>query len=122
MTDTSTERVSSLPQQCNGSVCPRCGTARVHRAHRRGIIERILASMGATIRRCHACNVRFARLAKSTIYVEDGQRVLQRLGLIALMLVGSILVLGFLSWIMNKQAAYPYPEGQRIPASVRVSV
>jgi hypothetical protein len=118
----SIERASSLQQQSHGSVCPRCGTARVHRSHRRGVIERVLASTGATIRRCHACNVRFARLAKSTIYVEDGQRVLRRIGLIALMLVGSILVLGFLSWIMKKQAAYPYPEGLRNPASVRVSV
>src|SRR5258708_24414106 len=35
--------------------CPKCGSVRVHRSRRRGPLERVLASLGAAICRCHDC-------------------------------------------------------------------
>jgi predicted RNA-binding Zn-ribbon protein involved in translation (DUF1610 family) len=38
--------------------CPRCGSDRVHRSHRRNVFERLLASAGAQINRCQDCRMR----------------------------------------------------------------
>ncbi len=100
-----------------GACCPKCAAPRVHRSHRRGPAERALALLGAKIHRCHACNVRFARLASSTIYMDDAQRALRRLGLIALMLAGALLVLVFMSWMIGRQAAFSPSEGRLPPPS-----
>ena len=35
--------------------CPKCGSVRVHRSRCRGPIERVLESLGGSIRRCHDC-------------------------------------------------------------------
>jgi hypothetical protein len=56
------------------------------------------------VRRCHACNVRFARLFRSTVYIDDARRVLRRAAILFLTLAGAALVLLML-WRMNKQAA-----------------
>ena len=68
--------------------------------------ERLLAIVGARIRRCHACNVRFALLFNSVIYIDDGRRALRRVALLLLlMLAGAALVILVMLWFMNKQAA-----------------
>jgi hypothetical protein len=88
-----------------GSICPSCGAPGVHRSHRKGFTERLLALVGARVRRCHACNVRFARLFSSTVYIDDARRVLRRVSLVFLMLAGAALVLIIMLWLMHKQAA-----------------
>jgi len=87
-----------------GSICPNCGAPSVHRSHRKGLTERLLCLTGARVRRCHACNVRFARLFRSTVYIDDARRVLRRAAILFLTLAGAALVLLML-WRMNKQAA-----------------
>jgi len=94
-----------------GSPCPNCGSASVHRSHRKGLTERLLALVGARIRRCHACNVRFARLIKSAVYIDDARRVLRRAALLLLMIAGAALILALMLWLMNKQAAIGPSEG-----------
>ena len=89
----------------HGSICPNCGTPGVHRSHRKGLTERLLSLAGARVRRCHACNVRFARLFSSTVYIDDARRALRRAAILFLMLAGAALVLLVMLWLMNKQAA-----------------
>ncbi|MEO8097069.1 MAG: hypothetical protein ABI811_05165 [Acidobacteriota bacterium] len=41
-------------------LCPRCRSPRIHRSHRRTFLDRVLAGLGAEIRRCHDCRFRRA--------------------------------------------------------------
>jgi hypothetical protein len=61
--------------------------------------------VGARIRRCHACNARFARLFNSAVYIDDAHRALLRAAILLLMLVGLALVVIVMLWFMKKQAA-----------------
>jgi hypothetical protein len=106
------------PARHPGSFCPRCGTPTVHRSHRKGLTEHLLALVGARVRRCHACNTRFARLFTSTVYIEDARRVLRRAAILFLMLAGAALVLAVILWFMNKQAAIGPSDG-RLPIPAR---
>ena len=96
---------AARPSRHAGSPCPHCGAPSVHRSHRKGLTERLLAVVGARIRRCHSCNVRFARFFNSAIYVDDARRALHRMALIFLMLAGMACVIVLMLWLMNKQAA-----------------
>lgn len=51
--------------------------------------------------RCHACNVRFARLFRSVVHIDNARRAATLL----LMLAGAVLVPLVMLWLMNKQAA-----------------
>ncbi len=93
------------PSRHEGSPCPNCGALSVHRSHRRGITERLLAVVGARIRRCHSCNARFARLFNSAVYIDDARRALLRLAVFLLMVAGAALVILVMLWFMKKQAA-----------------
>jgi len=88
-----------------GSPCPSCGALNVHRSHRRGMTESLLAIVGAKIRRCHVCNVRFARFFNSAVYIGDARRALLRIALLLLMLAGAAVVILVMLWFMKKQAA-----------------
>jgi ssDNA-binding Zn-finger/Zn-ribbon topoisomerase 1 len=76
-----------------GAVCPKCGALRVHRSHRKGFAERALA-VAATggIRRCHACEARFALFGNSIIYVEDARRVMRMFARAAVLVASAGLV------------------------------
>ena len=65
----------------------------------------MLAVVGAKIRRCHACNARFARLFNSAVYIDDARRALVRAALLLLMLAGATVVVLVMLWFMKKQAA-----------------
>lgn len=89
-----------------GGICPSCGSPRAHRSHRKGLAERLLSIAGAKMRRCHACNIRYATLWHSTIYIDDARRALRRAAFVLLMIVGTLIVLATMMWLMNKQAAF----------------
>lgn len=38
--------------------CPKCGSNRLHRSRRRGLIDGALSRLGGEIRRCHDCGSR----------------------------------------------------------------
>jgi hypothetical protein len=40
--------------------CPKCGSNRVRRSRRRSMYDRLLARLGAHLRRCHDCRTRRA--------------------------------------------------------------
>jgi proteasome lid subunit RPN8/RPN11 len=96
---------NSTAARHEGSLCPNCGALSVHRSHRKGATEHLLAVVGARMRRCHSCNVRFARLFFSNVYMDDARRALRRLALLLIMLVGAGLVILVMLWFMKKQAA-----------------
>jgi len=96
---------NSTATRHEGSLCPNCGALSVHRSHRKGTTEHLLAVVGARMRRCHSCNVRFARLFFSNVYMDDARRALRRLALLLIMLVGAGLVILVMLWFMRKQAA-----------------
>ena len=106
-----------------GSPCPSCGALKVYRSRRKGATERLLAIVGARIRRCHACNVRFAMLFNSAVYIDDGRRALRRVALLMLlMLAGAALVVLVMMWFMKKQAAVGPSDCLLIPPSGNVAV
>ena len=65
-------------------VCPRCKSERIHRSHRRGVLERLLSVLGLKARRCHECNTRFVAIGKSTLYRSDVEFVLRKISLVVL--------------------------------------
>jgi len=92
---------SHPPSERRGSICPHCGTPRVHRSHSKGLTERLLLLVGARVRRCRACDVRFARLFGSTVYIDDARRV----AIVLFMAAGVVLVLITVLRLINEQAA-----------------
>lgn len=106
---------SQVPSRHEGSPCPNCAAPNVHRSHRRGLTEHLLAVVGAHIRRCHSCNVRFARVFSSAVYIDDARRLLRRIALFVLMLLGAALVIATMLWLMRKQAAIGPSDGRLAP-------
>ncbi|MGA2434065.1 MAG: hypothetical protein ABSG25_02130 [Bryobacteraceae bacterium] len=99
---------TSPSEHQSATMCPGCGLPRVHRSRRKGFTERVFAFAGAKWSRCHSCDLRFARLMKSTIYADDARRALRRVAvLLLLMIAGALFVLGVMIWIMQRQAAFP---------------
>ena len=95
----------SAASRHEGSACPSCGALNVHRSHRKGMTEYLLAVIGGRIRRCHTCNARFARVFSSAVYIDDARRLLLRAALLLLMLAGAAVVVLVMLWFMKKQAA-----------------
>jgi len=112
-----TTSAPSIPL-CDARPCPSCGAPRVYRSRRKGITEHLFSIVGARIRRCHACNVRFALLFNSAIFIDDGRRALRRATLLlALMLAGAALIGLAMLWFMGKQAEVGPSDCLLAPAS-----
>lgn len=91
--------------QASRRACPRCGSTRVYRSHRRGFTERALSLAGLKVRRCHTSNLRFARLGSSAIWMEDAARVVRKLIQWAVLLIGGALILRLVMWLSARQAS-----------------
>lgn len=92
------------------SNCPRCGSERVYRSTRRGWVERLAVLGGARLRRCHRCNLRFIRVAGSTVPVSDAQRFARKVGFLMLMLAAAAAVVALMAWLMLHQAEFSHLE------------
>jgi hypothetical protein len=110
------------PSRHQGSLCPNCGAMNVHRSHRKGTTEHLLALVGGKVRRCHICNVRFVRLFASSVYIDDARRALRGLALLLLMLAGAALVILVMLWFMKKQAAIGPSDCLLEPARISTSL
>jgi hypothetical protein len=119
MEQTFNQPMSPKTDRHEGSICPNCGAPNVHRSHRKGVTERLLSVVGARVRRCHACDVRFARLFSSVVYIADAGRLLRRASFLLLMLVGAVLVVLVMLWLMHKQAAIGPSDALLQPATLR---
>jgi hypothetical protein len=88
------------------SSCPRCKDENVHRSRRRGPIEYLISLVGFRIRRCHACNLRFATLGDSTLLTADVRKSMRKVYLFAFMAAALVTVLGLVLWFSAKQSGY----------------
>jgi transposase-like protein len=86
--------------------CPKCGSNRVHRSHRRTVGERLGILLAAKMKRCHECNLRFVQLYGSTLLLSDLQRAVRKLVWTAVVVMALLTVLAIVIWFSNKQAAF----------------
>jgi transposase-like protein len=86
--------------------CPKCGSSRVHRSHRRTFGERLGILLAAKMKRCHECNLRFVQLYGSTLLLSDLQRAVRKLVWTAVVVMALLTVLAIVVWFSNKQAAF----------------
>ncbi len=62
------------PPQPGEKVCPNCGSARVHRSHRRGFYERVLLPLlGRRPFRCADCEHRFISFRRAHLHHRRDQ-------------------------------------------------
>jgi transposase-like protein len=86
--------------------CPKCGSSRVHRSHRRTFGERAGLLLAAKMKRCHECNFRFVQLYGSTLLLSDLQRAVRKLAWTVIIIMALLTVLAIVVWFSNKQAVY----------------
>src|SRR5690349_1896141 len=86
-------------------VCPKCHSERVHRSHRRGALERLLAMAGVQTRRCHECNIRMVTLGQSILARRDVDRIVRKLSLAIVAAVALIAVVCFVLWLSQSREA-----------------
>jgi hypothetical protein len=84
-------------------VCPKCGSERVHRSHRRGAGERVLGLIGLKSRRCHECNTRFVAIGNSILFRSDVERLFRRVSLVVLAGVAVLLVVIVVLWFSRRE-------------------
>ena len=86
--------------------CPKCGSSRIHRSHRRTLAERLSLLLAAKMKRCHECNFRFVQLYGATLLLSDLQRSVRKLAWTGVIVMALLAVLAIVVWFSNKQAAY----------------
>lgn len=86
--------------------CPKCGSSRVHRSHRRTFGERLGLLLAAKMKRCHECNFRFVQLYGSTLLLSDLQRSVRKLAWGAVIIMALLVVLAIVVWFSKKQADF----------------
>lgn len=81
--------------------CPKCGSVRVHRSRRRGPLERVLASLGAAICRCHDCCGRQAWFGVSPIPIGNKDPRANPVAALAALLMGVGISAALLWWMFT---------------------
>ncbi|HEV2198927.1 MAG TPA: hypothetical protein VGR73_03830 [Bryobacteraceae bacterium] len=81
--------------------CPKCGSVRVHRSRRRGPLERVLASFGAAICRCHDCCGRQAWFGLSPIPIGNKDPRTNPVAALAALLMGVGISAALLWWMFT---------------------
>lgn len=85
--------------------CPRCGSARVHRSHRKGALDHVLSLAGARMRRCHDCRSRQAWFGWLAVPVGRGSGPADFLRQAAVAGGGFLLCLLLLWWMLARFSA-----------------
>lgn len=86
------------------TACPNCGSERLYRSRRRHPLERILAALGATMRRCHDCNHRYARFGHSMMSVRDLRTVSRKFCLVLTMAAAAVFIMVAILWFSHAQS------------------
>lgn len=81
--------------------CPRCGSPRVYRSHRKSLIEHLLSQVGAKVRRCHQCSHRFMTFGASTFTLRNTDKLSHQLAALLFTSTGLGACVGFVWWIIN---------------------
>ncbi len=86
------------------TACPNCGSGRLHRSRRRHPVEHIFSVLGATMRRCHDCNRRYALFGHSMIGVRDLRMVSRKIGLTFTMAAAAAFIMVAILWYSRAQS------------------
>ena len=84
--------------------CPKYGSPRVHRSHRRSGLEHALGSIGGEIRRCHDCRSRQAWFRSGGISLPAEGATRGRLTKIALFGFTSVACFLLIWWMISHLA------------------
>lgn len=84
--------------------CLQCGSERIRRSRRRSPIERAIAILGASLRRCHECNARFVQIGASLIRLQDLRRASKYTMFAVAMAIAAVLVLAVVMWFSRAQS------------------
>lgn len=87
--------------------CPKCGSERIHRSHRRGAVERCLSLCGLRARRCHECNTRSVSVGNSVILRSDVDVLLRKISIVVLAAVAVLAVVMGVLWFSRRDATPP---------------
>jgi hypothetical protein len=96
--------------------CATCGSTRIHRSHRRNMLEKILGVMGASMSRCHQCNARFVQFGGSLLRTRDLHRVFDKTIVTMMMALAMAVVLGVILWFSRVQSTPAGDSGVLRPA------
>lgn len=104
------------------TACPHCGSARLYRSRRRYPLERVLTALGATMRRCHECNGRYARFGHSMMGVRDLRTVSRKLGLVLTMAAAVVIIMFAILWFSRAQSVPTSDTGCATPVRQSIQV
>lgn len=82
--------------------CTKCGSARVHRSHRRGAFTRFLCAIGGQIRRCHDCRRRQVWFRSISFALPTEDLAGERLTSVALLGSTFLVCLLFIWWMISR--------------------
>ncbi len=82
--------------------CPKCGSGRVHRSHRRSGLERVLGVIGAEIRRCHDCRTRQAWFSSVGVALPGEGAAGDRLTTVAVLGSTFLMCFLFIWWMISR--------------------
>jgi hypothetical protein len=80
--------------------CPKCASVRVHRSHRRGLAEWLLACLGGEILRCHDCRSRRYWIGAGSIRLAETHTPGRETGIVVLG-TGFAICLAVVWWMMT---------------------
>lgn len=102
-----------MTEHTKGSICPRCGIARVHRSRTYNRKERAFKLAGGRKRRCHECGFDFFQWGGSVLVMKDVERLAQTLARYLTAAVFVALLLLTVRWVVIRMAD-PAPSGNYI--------
>lgn len=82
--------------------CPKCGSARVHRSHRKGGFTRALCAFGGRIRRCHDCRCRQVWFRSIHFSLAKEDLAGERLTSLALLTSTFLVCFLFIWWVISR--------------------
>ena len=99
--------MNSNPVRQPAKSCPRCHSERVHRSHRRGILDRFLYALGSEIRRCSDCGCRHASFVTFAVPLGEPQVIAGVWTGIFVVGSGFLVCLLFAWWIIRRFTQLP---------------
>ncbi len=92
----------SQPAQALVRHCPKCGSVRVHRSRRKGMLDAGLDALGADILRCHDCRARQAWFGLTPLRLRGAQGDGPALTGIILFATGSVACVLLIWWMISR--------------------
>ena len=100
--DLACDDLHSQPAQALVRHCPKCGSVRVHRSRRRGMLDASLNAMGADILRCHDCRARQAWFGVTPLRLRGTQGDGPALTGVVLFATGSVVCVLLIWWMISR--------------------